>query len=244
MMATPDPDRLGGWHWVNRTKGRLRRGEQVRLSGHVALGQLQRALALVRRPAGADVDIATPEQPDSALASRAHEALMDVSPAIVGHSIRTWLYGSALAALDRCQADPELLYVASLLHDVGLMRAVTGEDFTIRSGRAALACGTPEGEDARLEEIADAIAIHAQPGITVEADGATGFYVQAGALLDLVGLRARELPRSFRDSVLAQHDRSGLKQDIVPRIRSEARAVPHGRFALLRRWGFTQAITS
>ncbi|MGE5211894.1 MAG: hypothetical protein ACM3MM_11565 [Acidobacteriota bacterium] len=42
--------------------------------------------------------------------------------------------------------------------------------------------------------------------------------------------------------MLARHPRAGLRDDIIGRIRAEAAAVPDGRFALLRRTGFTTAI--
>ena len=46
----------------------------------------------------------------------------------------------------------------------------------------------------------------------------------------------------FLDDVLDESPRAGLIADLTDRILAESRAVPDGRFALLRRTGFTVAM--
>jgi len=58
-----------------------------------------------------------PSAPDSALARLAEEAAADQGPALAGHGYRTWVIGDALALHDGSTLEPELFYVASLLHD-------------------------------------------------------------------------------------------------------------------------------
>jgi hypothetical protein len=183
-------------------------------------------------------DRANPSTPDSALARAAEDACRRLPTAIVGHSYRTWAYGRALAALDGdIGLDDELFYVAALLHDAGLIEAVTGEDFTLRSGHVAAACVAPHHGDDALR-VRDAISAHATPGATVAADGAEAYYVQVGATVDLAGLCLQRLSADF----VADHPRQGLTAAITPLIRAEAEANPWGRFALLDRWGFALAI--
>ena len=50
------------------------------------------------------------------------------------------MFGSGLAALDGNTMDPELFYIASLLHDYGLTEVVPGEDFTLRSAERVIRC--------------------------------------------------------------------------------------------------------
>jgi hypothetical protein len=97
--------------------------------------------------------------------------------------------------------------------------------------------------DASLDEAvalatADAISIHSTAGITVEHDGRAGFYVGAGAGLDLAGLRCGDLPRSYFIDVHAEHPREGVTRAFRAHIAAEARGNPGGRFAQLRRCGF------
>lgn len=93
-----------------------------------------------------------------------------------------------------------------------------------------------------VEDAADAITVHTTPGISVERDGAPGFYIQAGAMLDLAGLRAADLTGAYRERVIAKHPRDGVTDAVVEMIRAEARANPGGRFSLLRRCGFTAVL--
>jgi hypothetical protein len=193
-----------------------------------------------RVPAGArDLTFADVRPPDSRLARQAEEAAEEQSAHVKGHGYRTWAYGSALAALDRNELDPEVFYVAALLHDFGVAEAVEGEDFVLRSAaRTARCVADAGGDDSVAQAAADAITVHPTPGITVEHDGSAGLYVQAGAGLDLAGLRCGDLPRSYFTDVHAAHPRDGVTQAFVGHVAAEARANPDGRFAQLRRWGF------
>lgn len=248
-MPTPDPDRLGGIAWTRRTRGALTSRERRRLLGETVRGQAaylagRLKLATGRiAPGAADISVTDFSPPDSAFARSAEEACREQTPGVFGHSHRTWLYGAALAALDRNEVDAERFYVASLLHDHGIVRPVVGEDFTVRSAERAVRCGKESGATAgALESIADAITVHATPGATIERDGALGFYVQAGAMLDLGGLRAEDVSDAFREETGRLHPRTGVTAEIASMIRDEARAVPDGRFALLHRCGVVPLI--
>lgn len=248
--VVPDPDRLGGLGWTRRTRGALSRAERRRLLGAIVLGQgtyvaSRVKLAAGRAPKGAAGLLSAEEfvPPDSRLAREAEEACREQTPGVIGHSYRSWIFGRALAALDTEPLDAEQFYVASLLHDHGLVHAVAGEDFTIRSAARAEACGHACGApDAHIAAIGDAISIHATPGVELARDGALGFYLQGGALLDLIGSRADELTAQFRADALDRYPRAGVTAEITRLIAAEAKAVPHGRFALLRRCGFSQLI--
>ncbi|MDH4168650.1 MAG: phosphohydrolase [Acidimicrobiia bacterium] len=244
----PDPDRLGGIGWLERTNGTLTKSEKRRLLGSIVWGQVlsfigRVKLATGRVPGSIPTQAHLLEPPDSSLARAAEQACAEQPAALVGHAHRTWIFGRALAVVDRVALDPELFYAAALLHDAGLVEAVIGEDFTLRSGLVAAAClRASDRADADVEIVRDAISAHATPGAALAVDGPLGFYVQAGAVLDLGGLRACDLPTAVLDRVQAAHPRSGLTGSVTALIAAEAAAVPDGRFALLSRAGFKLAI--
>jgi hypothetical protein len=248
-VATPDLERLGGLEWTRRTRGRLTSRVRRHLLGEIVRGQAaylagRIKLASGREPAGA-AEIATTDfdPPDSAFAREAEEAAREQTPGVEGHGYRTWLFGAGLAALDRNTLDPERFYVASLLHDHGIVHPVAGEDFTLRSAERVERCAeVADAQGDGVTAIGDAITVHATPGITVENDGELGFYVQAGAMLDLGGLRAEALTRAFRDGVIERHPRAGVSTEIIAAIKAETRLNPGTRFALLRRCGFLPLI--
>jgi hypothetical protein len=243
-LTVPDVQRVGGLAWAQRTKGRLTPGERRRLLGPITLalgsylaGRLRAATGRVP-PGARDLSAAALTPPDSRLARVAEAACREQPPSVIGHSYRTWMFGAGLATLDRSTLDMELFYVASLLHDYGLSRAVDGEDFTLRSAGRLQRCADEAGlAPASVDQAADAITVHAGPGVTVERDGAIGVYVQAGAMLDLTGMRIGDLSREYRDDVIDAHPREGVTADLLTMINAEASANPDGRMALLRRCG-------
>ncbi|MEM7142693.1 MAG: hypothetical protein AAF548_16845 [Actinomycetota bacterium] len=245
-MTTPDPNRLGGIDWLDRTRGALTGAEKRRLLRAVFRGQGEavagRLALLFRRRATAPM--AMPMPPDSALARDAEDAAALQSPSVRHHAYRTWAFGRALATVDGESVDEELFYVSALLHDAGIEDPVPSEDFTIRSGAAAAAVverHRSEGHD-DVACVRNAISAHVTPGASLEIDGAEGFYVQAGAVLDLGGLRLNHLSADLVDAVNAAHSRESLFRDFSTYIRAEAAAVPDGRFALLHKTGFVLAL--
>lgn len=246
----PDPERLGGLAWTRRTGGRLTGGERRRLLGEIAKGQAENLLgraklALRRLPAGArDVDARDFEPPDSRLARDAEAACAEQPESIVGHSYRTWMFGLALAAVDEVELDRELFYCASLLHDFGIAQPTVGRDFTLGGAERTMECAAGAGlPSERGETMADAICVHATPGVCVDRDGPLGCYIQWGAMVDGAGLRIWDIAPVNVQEIVRRHPRGqGFKGELASMMRAEAAAVPGGRFALLARCGAPLAV--
>ncbi len=240
----PDPERVGGGTWLCSTGGRLTRADKRRML-RVSLSTQRQLFAQRlgrRRPSTVDLSSLLPF-PDSRLVRDAEEAAATQSPELLAHGYRSAIFARLLALLDGVEVDHELLIVCGLLHDVGLVPSVVGEDFTVRS--AAIARGVVSNAglpDVASAHVADAIHVHTTIGIEVDRDGALGAYTQFGAMVDLVGLRERQLPYEFVAQVVATHPRQGFTHKIIEGLRSEARAVPGGRFDFLRRIGFISAV--
>jgi len=215
----------------------------------IALGQWENVLgraklALGRLPAGAGaVDLSTFEAPDSSFAREAEQACTEQPAAIVGHSYRTWLFGRALAAVDRRELDVELFYCGALLHDFGIAQPTPGRDFTLASAERTLTCAADaDVADDRAEVLADAICVHVTPGVAPERDGALGCYLQWGAMVDGAGLRLWDVAPANVEEILRRYPRPDFKRQLVAMMRAEAAAVPKGRFAVLVRCGVPQAV--
>jgi HD domain-containing protein len=248
--VNPDPERLGGLAWTRRGGGRLTGAERRRLLAAIAKGQAENLigrarLALGRLPTGArDVDVRRFEPPDSRLARDAEEACAEQPESIAEHSYRTWMFGLALAAVDRVELDRELFYCAALLHDYGIAESVPGRDFTLAGAERAIACA--DGAAAapkRGETMADAICVHTTPGIRVDRDGPLGCYIQWGAMVDGAGLRIWDIAHANVQEIVSRHPRgSGFKRELTSMMKAEAAAVPGGRFSLLVRCGLPLAV--
>jgi hypothetical protein len=237
----PDPERVGGLGWARRTKGALTGAERRRLFVEIARGQAQNTVGQIKLRLGRAARGAgeMPDPPDSAFARDVQERCDEQPHAVRAHSYRTWAFGWALAALDghARELDPEAWWCGSLLHDAGIAEVVDGEDFTLRSAETAIGCADKHGRDDSFW-IGDGVTAHATPGVSVDRDGALGTYIQAGALLDLGGLRLWDASPALLSEVASRW----TPGDMVPYVRAEARAVPKGRFALLARCGMTVAM--
>jgi hypothetical protein len=237
---------LGTISWTERTGGVLTGQERralarplVRAHRDIVLGTL--ALAVRRhRGRGVLLDPETCRPPDSTMARDAEltaEALL--SPAVLNHSRRAFAWGAALGTLDDVPFDRELLYVASMFHDTGLPSGIPDIDFTVRSAALARVFADRHGLSAtRREVVTNAIALHHTPGVAPEA-GAEAHLLSAGAAVDVFGLRAGDLPDAVRREVVRRHPRLGFKQEFTRLWRAEARQVPRGRAAYLRRYAMT-----
>lgn len=242
MSARPDPNRIGGFEWTQRTKGRLTRRERLHLLGSVVTSQRDYFLHRLRRdrpstaprPGGREI-----RPPDSRFAREVEAAAAEQNPVILAHGYRSWIFGRALVDVDGVNVDEELLFAGTLLHDHGIDPVVPGEDFTLRSARRATECAkAAQLDDERTASLADAITVHTTPGITIERDGALGYYIQNGALVDIAGNRTWDLSAPLIADTLARYDRRGFTRGLGGHFTAEVKAVRGGRFSMLRYCGF------
>ena len=242
-LDSPNPNRLGSPGWLVATGGRLTREQRGSMFVKSVATQFELFLQKIARRRSVRIDVESiMTLPDSRLVLEAREAALCQSSALLAHGYRTAVFARALAQIDEAEVDDEQLVVCALLHDAGLVPSVVGEDFTLRSARIAEDAARRAAQEAIAPRLRDAICVHTTIGIDVEKDGALGAYTQFGAMVDLVGLRERHLPYELVSRVVDQYPREGFTTEILAALGAEARAVPGGRFAFLRRVGFAPAV--
>jgi hypothetical protein len=233
---------IGTLTWGLATDGRLTRAERLRLvspilrtTAQYAIGRMRMALGL--RPARqGSVDLDALRWPDSRLVRVAEECCREsLTAPVVNHSFRTFVFGLALAGLDRIRADPEAFLVTSLLHDIALETPTPGRCFAVVGGERALDLARRAGaDDATGHLVAEAVCMHVTPGIDARRYPAAAL-TAAGALVDLLGLRLWDLDRGFVDRVVIAYPRLGVAHHVGGCWRRETKAVPAGRAALADR---------
>jgi hypothetical protein len=244
MGATGTTARPGTMPWSAQTDGQLTSAERRHLlrplaRTHVANG-VGRTSMLLRLNSGRRTQLPdrTLRTPSSALTRAAEQlAQQRLSPALLSHSYRCYLFGVALGSLEQIDVDRELLFAAAMLHDVGLVTPTGGVDFTLTSARVARDVAETVGVSTAATDIMrTAITLHHSPDVTV-ADGPVAYLMSAGAALDVLGLRAWQLPPEVLTAVVAEHPRSHFKREFRAAWAAEAAAVPRGRAHFLRRYG-------
>lgn len=238
-------DGFGTLAWARRNHGALSVGEVVR---EIAKGTLTLLRTLpaqgrqrlgLRNPRALAFDLDRLPIPDSRVAKEAEELCREASsPMLVNHCLRTYTFGMILAQLDGLRPDAELFYVASLLHDLALTERFRdfhpmpcfGARAGILAGDWARERGWDEG---RCGTLADAICLHLNVAVP-HRHGPEAVLLQAGAGLDVIGLRHWELAGPTVAAVVARYPRLAMKKAVLPLFVAESRR--RTRTQLLNRW--------
>ncbi len=161
--------------------------------------------------------------PDSAAIVRAIELCRAVSPDfLVNHGYRTYCFASAIARKYALTFDQEVVFIASVLHDLGLTNHAKGsESFEIRGARAAKSHVLESGiERPRAELIHEAIALHSSVGIADKGTNEVRL-VHFGAGVDVIGFRSEDISKKLRRAIVAQYPRVQFKQEFVSLLEQE-----------------------
>jgi HD superfamily phosphodiesterase len=156
--------------------------------------------------------------PNSRLASEATELVRDVaSPLLFNHSRRVFLFGSLQGNRLGLTADPELLYVGAMFHDLGLTEKYrrTDQRFEIdgadEARRFLTAHGLPE-DRVRLAWLG--IALHTTPETPYHLEPEVAL-VTAGVETDVLGIGYDDLDKNLIDAVVSAHPRPDFKRQIL-----------------------------
>ena len=129
--------------------------------------------------------------PDSKLASEATELLRDTASTLLfNHSIRVYYFGALAGQQRAAQFDPELLYISSMFHDLGLVdqHSSKTDRFEVDGANAArdfLCRHRIEQKD--IDTVWAAIALHTTPGIPRYMHPVIAL-LNAGVLMDVIGI--------------------------------------------------------
>jgi hypothetical protein len=185
---------------------------------------------------------------DSPLATAADALVAKVSPpALVNHCKRTYAFGTQLLRQAGRAYDAEALYVAAMLHDLGLTEAY--EDgvtpFERRGADTAAAELSALGADPEFTALVrDAIALHLEMNAAQDPRPEVAG-VSLGAAVDVLGLRIDRLPAAFVAETLETYPRLGFKDLLIPAIERQARLKPESLVARhLQDYDFAQLVAA
>ncbi|MBP1822151.1 HD domain-containing protein [Mycobacterium sp. OAE908] len=158
------------------------------------------------------------ELPETAAVTESTRIVSETtSPLLYHHSRRVFLFGQLHARRLGMTPDPELLYLAAMFHDTGLVTPYSdveqrfevdgadhGRKFLIEHGFSTAAADT----------VWTAIALHTTPGIP----GRMGPEIAAthlGVMTDVVGFGLDDLNTDEVDEILAVHPRGDFKNEFL-----------------------------
>jgi predicted hydrolase (HD superfamily) len=156
--------------------------------------------------------------PDSKIAREATELVRQhESETLFNHSVRVFLFGSMKGIRQNLKFDSELLFVAALFHDLGLVDAyhTATKRFEVDGADAAReflrSRGIPE---LKADLVWEAIALHTTPGIPQYMRPEIAL-TNAGVLVDVVGIGYDEYTPEQRVKVIADFPRGDFKNEFI-----------------------------
>lgn len=162
--------------------------------------------------------IAGVQIPDSALAREATELVREAaSPLLFDHSRRVFLWASLRGREQALRFDPELLYVGTMFHDLGLTDRFrrTDQRFEIDGAdeaRRFLHAHGISGDQA--DRVWTSIALHTTPEIPLHMAPEIAL-VTRGVELDVLGIGYHAVSDEQRAAVVAAHPRPDFKNRIL-----------------------------
>jgi hypothetical protein len=150
------------------------------------------------------------------------------SPALLHHSVRSYLWGAALGVSQGVGFDPELLYVCALLHDLGLVEAFDSHrlPFEEAGGEVAWVFGAGAGwAPERCARAAEIIVRHMREPVE-PAEDAESFLLQRATSLDISGRGVESVPAELRAEVLQRWPRLSLATEFSACFADQAARKP------------------
>lgn len=157
--------------------------------------------------------IAVPQSAAATQATRLVEATL--SPMLFHHSRRVFFFGSLHAAARHLEVDSDLLYLASIFHDTGLVApfAEPAQRFEIDGADKARRFVLEHGfDDGSADAVWQAIALHTTPEIPSRMTPLIAA-TNLGVLTDVVGVGLDALDPRLVEQVVARHPRDDFKSE-------------------------------
>jgi hypothetical protein len=166
--------------------------------------------------------------PDTEICLAARDLAKEHSPEFLfNHVMRTFAFGNAAGATQGAEYDPEMLFLGSVLHDLGLVDRFIGEGrFEVDGADAAADFLSRQGyPDKKIAVIWDAIALHATLQIPQRKQPEIAL-VQLGAGVDIGAIPKDVLTPDVIEHILAEFPRLGFKQAMLQSMADVVRRKP------------------
>jgi cyanamide hydratase family protein with HD domain len=151
-----------------------------------------------------------------------------LSPALLNHSVRAYLWAAGYALERSIAFDAELLYVSAMLHDLSLVKEFDNHSlpFEEAGGHVAWVFGAAAGWPVeRRQRAAEIIVRHMWDAVDVTMDP-EGHLLELSTAMDISGRRTEDIPPDLRADVLARYPRLGLVEEFVGYFEDQAKRKP------------------
>src|SRR5579863_4926833 len=178
--------------------------------------------------------------PDTVLVRDAIDLSQSASePFLFNHVMRSWLFSVLLSESAERPPDPELLAIATILHDLGLTDRYTAENrFEVDGANAARSFLKGRGVSTQqMQVVWDAIALHTTRSIALHKEPEV-VMTHSGIAVDAIGVGLDRIPTDKLQAILAAFPRLALKNQLQSSLCNIVRRKPATSFDnILRDFG-------
>ncbi|MEV1170063.1 HD domain-containing protein [Nonomuraea sp. NPDC049784] len=150
------------------------------------------------------------------------------TPSLLNHSIRAYLWAAAYARDHGIAFDAELLYVAAMLHDIGMAAEFDSHTvpFEEAGGHVAwIFCAGAGWSPERRVRAGEVIIRHMWDEVPVEEDP-EGHLLELSTGMDISGRRTDEIPEAIRREVLERYPRLEIAKEFSACISEQGTRKP------------------
>lgn len=168
------------------------------------------------------------------------------SPALLNHCVRAYLWAAADGMTRGIGFDAELLYVAAMFHDIGLVPAFDSHTvaFEEAGGQVARVFAAGAGWPAeRRERLSEVIIRHMWPQVDLSVDP-EGHLLARSTAAEIAGRNLDDWADSFKAEVLERYPRLDLTQEFLACFQAQAGRKPDSSAAAAVRSGLSTRITA
>lgn len=160
-------------------------------------------------------DVAVPDSPAARAAREVAAAYC--SPALFNHSVRAYFWSASYGQLSGLAYDAELLYVASMLHDLGLVPEFDSHTvpFEEAGGHVAWVFAAGAGWPVERRVRASEVVVRHMWDVVDPALDPEGFLLELGTGLDISGRSPERWPGALRAEVVGRYPRLGLAAEFT-----------------------------
>jgi len=169
-----------------------------------------------------------------------------LSPALLSHSHRVYVWAAGYGEQQGIGYDDELLFVAAMFHDISLTPDFDSHTvpFEVAGGHVARVFATGAGwPSERRERLGEVIVRHMWLDVDV-ADDPEGHLLSRAAALDIAGKGIDDFSPAFRADVLRQYPRLGLADEFLACFQAQADRKPDSSAARAVQSGLATRMTA
>ncbi|WP_310554818.1 HD domain-containing protein [Flavobacterium sp.] len=231
---------IGDFNWGLKTKGNLTLMAKLYFAYEAIIAKRNAKNAKISNFIYNENDFIIP---NSILINQTIEFLKDThQDFLINHCFRTYLFGNIIGQNENIKFDKEIFVIASLMHDVGLVKNHQFKNpncscFAIEGAiETGIFLESHNLKEDKIKRIQDAISLHLN--IKIPSDLPEAYLLNKGAAVDVIGRDLKNFNSEFLNKTIKYYPRLNFKEEMHHLMKHQSNERPQSRISFLYKNGF------